>query len=457
MIATKLSRLKDSARRAMLVTQGLILASAGIVPIVITQRAFAAAPSVQLTSRSVAASTGVPSAAVDLVFTVTTPDKTGAIAVDNIEIEFCDTPLGTCVVDGTEGSAAVANNIPTIDASPSATLGGTFAGTGLTTTVEAGDGGGTGNQIDIVIGTPATEDNKAGLTITVPNTTMTNDNTANTSYYPRIRFYASGVEEFYGAVAQSTSQTLTVNARVQEVLQFCIGTTPTDAANTQIRNTGNTADVTSCSASDGTSVDLGNVTSSTINTTPVNTSNQGDDKLAYAMVQTNAQNGVVIGYRAVQDTSSGKLKVVGATCSGVATTDQCFNSQGASDGAFTAGTENFGMTVAGVNCVNVGSNYTCNYVTTGSNLCLKAEYDQQTSTCGAGRTYVASNDTNADSTTYAWVDTGSSLTSIAGSDSSTLKVVANEALMIKFAATSQITTPTGLYQAQADFVATPTY
>ncbi len=449
MTGSKLSRLKFSARRAMLVTQGIILASAGILPLMIAQNVSAA--SVQLTSRSVSSSTGVPSAATQLVFTFTTPDKGSPTNVKQIELEFCDTPLGSCA----------ATQTPAINVAPTVTMGGTWAGSGTTVTrVNSRSTPATTNtQITVVYTTPGNENNKAGLTITVPSTTITNNATANKSYYPRIRLYSDlgTTLEWAGAVAQSTSQTLTVNARVQEVLQFCIGTTTVDSATVQITNNA-AASVTTCAAADGTSIDLGTVDNSHVNATPVSSTNQGDGRLAYAMVQTNAQNGVIIGYRAVQDTSSGKLKVPGAACSGTATTDQCFNSQGGTSGTITTGTENFGMTVAGVNCTDVGSNYTCNYAVSGSNLCLKANYQQTGYTCGAGNTYVATAGSNAsDTNKYAWDDSGSSIISIAGSDASTLKVVANEALMLKFAATAQITTPTGLYQAQADFVATPTY
>lgn len=450
MSALELSRLRFNARRVMLVAQGLVLAAAGILPLLATQNVSAA--STQLTTRSVSSTTGVPGAAAQLVFTFTTPDRGAATSVKQIEIEFCDTPLGSC---------ASTSNIPAINASPTVTMGGSWSGAGTTVTRDAvSRNGGADNQITIVYTTPGDENNKTGLTITVPSTTITNNATPNKSYYPRIRLYSdTGTTlEWSGAVAQSTSQTLTVNARVQEVLQFCIGTTTIDDATTQITNNAS-ASVTSCAAADGTSVDLGTVDNGHINATPVPSTSQGDGRLAYAMVQTNAQNGVVIGYRAVQDTSSGKLKVPGASCSGTATTDQCFNSQGGTSGAFTAGTENFGMTIAGINCNNVGTNYGCVYGSaTGTNLCLKANYRPTSYTCGTSNTYDTTAGANTtDTNQYAWDDSGATVISIAGSDASTLKVVANEALMIKFAATAQVTTPTGLYQAQADFVATPTY
>jgi hypothetical protein len=110
------------------------------------------------------------------------------------------------------------------------------------------------------------------------------------------------------------------------------------------------------------------------------------------------------------------------------------------------------MTIAGINCSSVPvSAYTCVFADGDTNLQPDAEY--------IGDTYVYN--TNASSTYgsssgFAWDDTGTA-DQIASSASSTVKVVAYEAMIIKFAATAGITTPTGQYQTQADFIATPTY
>ena len=135
---------------------------------------------------------------------------------------------------------------------------------------------------------------------------------------------------------------------------------------------------------------------------------------------------------------------------------QCFNSAGTTQTTFTAGTELFGMTIGGVNCASVpGTAYTCNYLTGQNNLEPTAQYIGATytysSTGAATNTYGSSNAKG-----YTWDDTGTAQT-IASSAPSSIKVVANEALILKFAATAGITTPTGQYQTQADFIATPTY
>jgi hypothetical protein len=53
---------------------------------------------------------------------------------------------------------------------------------------------------------------------------------------------------------------------------------------------------------------------------------------------------------------------------------------------------------------------------------------------------------------YAWDETGT-VTQIASSST----IVNNEALILKFAATPAITTPTGAYTAKSDFICVATY
>ena len=430
----RVKSVKTTARRGIVVLQAAILAAGGVLPFMLTNSVNAA----QLTNRSVTATTAVPGATVSVTFQFRLPSSS---ALQGMEFEICDTPLGTCATTQTP-TVPVASTVSQNGNWTDATAWGTY-------TRQAGRNGGASNQIRVQR-TAATSETQSGvLDRSITFTGLTNFGTANKSYYPRIRLYSDNTAATFttlvhdGAVAQSTSQTLTVNARVQEVLSFCVGSTAIDDATSSI--------VTDCSTATGTSVDLGVVTSTAISTTPVAPANNGDNKNGYAMVLTNAQNGVVIGYKAVQDTSSGKLKVTGATCSGTSTTDQCFNSQGGTQGTFTAGTENFGMTIAGINCNSVpAAAYSCVFATGTTNLQPLTNYIGGAYTNGTSGTYGATSG-------FAWVDTGASTTNIASSASSSVKVVADEALVLKFAATAQITTPTGQYQAQADFIATPTF
>jgi hypothetical protein len=127
-------------------------------------------------------------------------------------------------------------------------------------------------------------------------------------------------------------------------------------------------------------------------------------------------------------------------------TDGCIDAAGGTQNPFTGGTEEFGMTVAGVNCGSTTS-YPCVYASGSNNL------QQQTNYIGGSNatTYGASAATG-----FAWDESGSSVL-IASSASSTVKQVDDEALILAFAATPSITTPFGSYTVQADFIAVPTF
>lgn len=221
-----------------------------------------------------------------------------------------------------------------------------------------------------------------------------------------------------GGVALAVTNELTITARVQEVLQFCVGTT--DAATNN-----------DCTDISGTAINLGVVDSSTIQVSDL------DEGLA--MIRTNAFSGAVVYYKAEQETSSGKLKVSGATCSGVLTTDQCFNSTGTVQNTIAAGTEEFGMTVSSIDLSNGGAT---------TNLSRNAAYDGAGTT---GATCTAA-DAGVDEDCWSWDDSGS-FDTIASSSS----VLDDEMLELAFAATASPTTPTGLYTVTANFVATATF
>jgi len=247
--------------------------------------------------------------------------------------------------------------------------------------------------------------------------------TVNGTFYARILTYAAtATAQAYtstvpgtfvddGGVAMAIANELTITARVQEVLQFCVGTT----------DSGTNSDCTDIS---GTTINLGVVESSVVAST--------SDTAGRAMIRTNANSGAVIYYKAEQNTSSGKLKVAGATCSGVSTTDQCFNSTGTTQNSIVAGTEEFGMTLTNVDTSNGGAT---------TNLSCDTQYDGD-GTCNGVGTY----------TDYAWDDTGN-FDTIATSSS----VLDDEMITMKFAATASPTTPTGLYTVTANFVATATF
>jgi hypothetical protein len=442
-MSVSIDRFRDLSRRAQAGLAAIVLTLATTAPVFLAGSA-SAAPA--LLNRKLTSTTARVSQTTQLAWTF---DTTSDVAnIKQIELEFCTNPLGAC--------SASAATVAQIAASPTATLTGFTTDTVTSTTrVNSRSTPATTNtQINIVKTNADAGASLTGLNIQLGASDITNPSTVNKSYYTRMRLYSdTGTTLVWeGVFAQSTSQTLTVNARVQERLDFCVGSTTIDDAATSVG--------AACANITGSSVDIGNIDSGTTNVSPVTTTNGGDAKNGVAMIRTNAVNGAVVDYKSLQDTSSGTLKVPGATCNAVPSTsgtDQCFNTA-ATQGAFTAGTEMFGMTIAGINCGSATA-YTCNFGNDAYNLRRNTAYDGNGTTGVGTTTYGAESSDQVAGTTangYAWQASGVA-TTIASSTSSTVKVLDDEAMILKFAATSGITTPTGSYTVQADFIATTTF
>lgn len=240
--------------------------------------------------------------------------------------------------------------------------------------------------------------------------------------------YTSGSPGTYvdeGSVALSTTNDITVTGIVTEVLTFCVGATDDSPA-------AGDADLQDCSQSGFSSaktVGLGVIGSVAV-VTPVATANGGTNTNGAFLIKTNAVNGATVGYRANQNSSSGKLKIAGASCSGTSTNDGCINSAGTTAATITG--ESFGMAISELIYPNSKTGDGT------SNLVRDAEYD-----------WTSSN-------TYAWDDTGT-FDQIASSTGSATKVLDWELGVLKFSAISAPTTPSGLYTVSANFVATATF
>ena len=316
----------------------------------------------------------------------------------------------------------------------------------------------------------------ANTSRTISFTTIKNPTAATAGYAFYVGIYTYSTANYtlpqtdFGATATAVTQALTTNAAVAEILNFCVGSTNVDDVSTLI--------AADCSALGGTSVNLGTLDTSTINITPWTTNCTAADcgLNAVAMVRSNAGNGTTVSYDAIQQSGTnhkGTLRIAGQNCddpSGTGTpaggivgtndqTDSCINAAGDTQGSFTAGQEKFGMTIAGVNFGSTSS-YSCSYgdtalsIAAGNTCNLKPlagyicdgssgteTYDTAPAVCANG---------------FAWDETGTAV-NIASSGTSTVKQIDDEALIMKYAATPQITTPFGPYQAQTDFIAVPVY
>ncbi|MDZ7744728.1 MAG: hypothetical protein U5K77_03140 [Candidatus Saccharibacteria bacterium] len=101
-----------------------------------------------------------------------------------------------------------------------------------------------------------------------------------------------------------------------------------------------------------------------------------------------------------------------------------------------AGTESFGMTVSDINQGGLTSN-----------MVRDADYRGDGSTGNATACTGA-----ADEPCWAWDPTGDVVPIASSND-----VLDNEVLLIQFAATASLTTPTGQYAVTSTYVATPTF
>jgi hypothetical protein len=278
------------------------------------------------------------------------------------------------------------------------------------------------------LGTSAAADGITNPTVngTFYGRIVTYDDTANAAGYTSADPAAVGAQIDDGGIALAVTNELTISARVQEILEFCVGTTDANVAS-------------NCTDISGTDIDLGVVDSSAVGT---NTASP-----AFALIRTNAFYGASVFYKAEQEATSGKLKIAGASCTdNVSELDRCFNSAigtGTTSApvgqAIAAGDEAFGMTLIGIDTSNGGAT---------TNLSRNTAYDGNGSTGGS----CTAADAGTNEPCWAWADAGV-FDTIAGSGS----VIDYEMAQIAFAATAAPTTPTGLYTVTANFVATATY
>ena len=462
--------IKVQTYRLYLLIASLFIAGLGIMPFMMTGQANAYG---QISNRSLTISSGVPGkTSVTYSFTFTPFSTT---QVEYLKFIACNAPAVYTYPGNTTNCVA-----PTGFSFSSAGFGTQTGWQGATNFAVDNTGGGDCTPSANVLCANRTDATAQTATArTISFTGITNPTTNNFSFYIGIYTYTglNGSYNFaqdfkdFGAVATAVTQTLTTDAAVAEVLQFCVGsTTVDDVDHTNVAN----LIANDCSGVSGTTVDIGTLDTSTINISPV-TTNGGNSNNGVAMVRSNAGNGVGIYYDAIQASTGtnhlGALRISGQTCNtigdpgadanGNTFTDPCINSDGwnagtgnATQTAMTAGTESFGMTVAGINS-NGTSSYTCQYGDTAQSIAVgnNCHLEPQTNYLGSGGTGTEDYGT---ANGFAWDEDGSS-TIIASSAASSVKQVDDEALMVKFAGTPEITTPFGRYSVQTDFTAVPTY
>jgi hypothetical protein len=468
--------LKGQIYKLYLLAAVIFALAAGTLPFLLSSKADAISYG-QIANRSLTISSGVPGkTGVTYTFSLKIPDTS---QIEGMKFIACTTAVST--YPGNTGSCAAPTGF--------SAGGGGFSGVAFGT--QNGFQGAASFAVDatgandcqpsavnhniICINRTDTTTQTANEQVTVSFTNIKNPTTNNYAFYVGAYTYSDNAYTAanlidFGATATAVTQTLTTQAAVAEVLQFCVGATTVDGVDTPVTD----LVANDCSGVSGTTVDIGTLDTSVINISPISTDG-GNGNNGVAMVRSNAGNGVAVSYDAIQAATGtnhlGALRISGQTCNttgdpgadanGNTLTDPCINSNGwnattgnATQSTLTAGTESFGMTIAGVNSLGTSS-YTCAYgdaaeSVAAGNSCHLEPASNYLGDGGSGtEIYGTANG-------FAWDEDGSS-TLIASSAGSTVKQVDDEALIVKFAATPSITTPFGRYAVQTDFTAVPTY
>ncbi|MEM6997497.1 MAG: hypothetical protein AAF413_01155 [Patescibacteria group bacterium] len=410
------SGLGIQAKRVSSFVQALVLASAGLLPLLASSSVDAA----QITDRVLTLSTSEGDATgVTHDYGLTIPGD--ASTMQSMEFLYCTTPLGTCTAPTGLDASSAAIGTPT-------GLTGWSVGTNTANLIQVTRTDATNVAAD----TPMTID-FTGVT----NPTMT---APYTTFYVRVNTYtdtAYTTDRDNGTVAGALTQQLIINGRVQERLEFCVAA---------IDDGDTFASGEDCSNfPTNQTIDIGVIDDAGPAESPVDNDgfNGANDKLGAAMVDTNASGGVVISYFPEEDATGTEqlrnFRVLGSTCDATETvvTDQCFQSAATAGTDLSSAGERFGMQVT---CVErtASENATANLL----NNVAAYQADNSDATCEAGET----------STTYAWDNTGTA-TTIASSTT----VVNDEMLKLRFGARAAATTPTGNYTVTTTYIATATF
>jgi hypothetical protein len=473
--------LRDRIERYSNVLVASALALSGVLPLLNAGQVNAA----QLTSRKVTISSSQEDVTgVSYTFQFNTPAP-GSV-IQSMIFQFCDTPLGTCNLPGTDGTPTAAERM---DVDQGTATAGAFTGSqatafsdydpaangagsdGACTDGEGGSGTSTMFCVTRSEGGSEAAGTKTFVVTNVTNPVIPSGN--NEEIYVRISTFSG--DDFTGAVdsgtvAASIVDQITVTGRVQERLVFCVfAMEDLDGSTAVTPASGGAAgeipsDCSGAEANEDTNVDIGVIDNTSIARSPVDNSppaSLGNDRFGAAMLNTNASNGVVLTYYPTTASSGTdelrSFRVPGATCnnSGTSTVDQCFIDASSAGETFANGTERFGLQIACVINSTTG--------TTGSTSNLGAGGTGSGASGTYNTAYSNVDDSIADDGTdncenvdagykFAWDDSGNPVTLISSST-----VVDDELVKMRYGATANATTPTGTYTVASTFIATPTY
>lgn len=367
----------------------------------------------QLTSRSItlsdsgvsggSISSGLGSGTAVSYNSVFTTATTGV--VQGIVVDFCsNSPILT--------DTCTAPTAFTVGGSPSVTVNSGLSGTWAASSLNSGR--------TLVLSNSSGGSISAGTTVNFTINNVTNPSALGT-FYARFLTYTTtagatgytatvpGTYVDYGGVALSTANIITINARVQEAIQFCVSAA---------------APTANCGGVTTPALTLGHGTNNILDSSAVDTA------AAYSQLSTNATNGAVV--RMKNSNSCGGLsKDGGTTCPIPAVNSGAF----AAASQETAGTAAFGVNVSNGSAVSGGSGT------------VTADANYNNPSFPAVTSWVGMDTTSATSVTSTYGDTVASSTA----------PVSNINNTYTFGATAANITPAGIYTADIALIATGTY
>jgi hypothetical protein len=239
----------------------------------------------------------------------------------------------------------------------------------------------------------------------------------------------------YGGTAIAITNTVTITARVQEQLTYCVTTADP------------TTWVTQHDCSDSVvGSNPPNLTLGHGSPTPVLDSNNVDEAAMYSQLSTNATHGAVINMRSSNTSCGGLSADAGATCAIPATN----GGSNAGATAITAGTAAFGLFVSnstadpagGIGTITPSTIYhNASHVTIPTDLWYGMDTTTSTGAFGGGQA------------AYTGSVTGTFGSTVASSNAPCYRV---ENTYV-FAATAALTTPAGIYTSNLSMIATGTF
>ena len=403
----------------------------------------------QMTNRSIQMSDAVASGGTVTQNIGSGEDVTYRVSFDAVNA----TPAGSLIID-------FCSNTPLIGETCTAPTGMDVSGVVLSTVsgsvTAAGWNEGTGSVSQVRLAKASGSDIAGSGSLEVFDlTVLTNPSTTGTFY---ARIYTSQNTTYgsyssatspgnfldYGGIALTTTALITITARVQESLIFCVS----NADQSTWSTTGDCSDT--LVGSNPPVVELGHTSGSTL----ILDANTVDTDTIYSSLSTNATNGAVVNLRS---NPGGKLS--GApTCGGLsadAGVTCAIPAVGATAAAIVAGTADFGLFVSDS---SFGTLVAGSIPGTGAALTPTTIYNDQTN---EGPTYFYGMD---DTTATAANPGGLNRTytgSVMGTFGSTLARATGPTFLAendyRFAATAALTTPAGIYTANMTMTATGSF